>query len=74
MLNEGSDLTEGLRQLEIAESTWNRWQNQYGSIETDGSRHLKELEIEIENARLKKLPAEAELDEVMLKELGEGTW
>ncbi len=28
LLNEGSDLTEVLRHLEIAESTWNRWLSQ----------------------------------------------
>ena len=31
-------------------------------------------EIESENARLKKLLAEAELDKAMLKELAEGKW
>ena len=34
------------------------------------ARRLKELEVE--NARLKKLLAEAELDKAMLKELAEG--
>ena len=29
LLNEGQDLTEVLRQLEISEATWNRWRNQY---------------------------------------------
>jgi len=72
MLNEGKDLTEVLRQLEIAESTWNRWWNQYGGMKADGGKRLKELEIE--NTRLKKLLAEAELDKAMLKELAEGKW
>jgi hypothetical protein len=27
LLNEGKDLTEVVRHLEIAESTWNRWRN-----------------------------------------------
>ena len=72
MLNEGKYLTEILRQLEIAESTWNRWRNQYGGMKADGAKKLKALEIE--NARLKKLLAEAELDKAMLKELAEGKW
>ncbi len=72
MLNEGSDMAEVLNQLEIAESTWNRWRNQYGEMNTEGAKKLKELEIE--NARLKKLLAEAELDKAMLKELAEGKW
>jgi transposase-like protein len=72
MLNDGQDMTDVLRQLEIAESTWNRWRNQYGGMKADGAKKLKELEIE--NARLKKLLAEAELDKAMLKELAEGEW
>ena len=37
--------------------------------------HAKRLkELEVENARLKKLLAEAELGKAMLKELAEGKW
>ncbi|MCH8130904.1 MAG: IS3 family transposase [Acidobacteria bacterium] len=70
LLNEGKDLTEVLRHLEIAESTWNRWRHQYGGMNVSGAKRLKELEAE--NARLKRLLAEAELDKAMLKELGRG--
>jgi transposase-like protein len=70
MLNEGHDVAEVLRHLGIAESTWNRWRNQYGGMTADEARRLRELERE--NARLKKLLAE--LDKAMLKELAEGKW
>jgi hypothetical protein len=40
--------------------------------ESDDAKRLKELEGE--NARLKKLLAEAELDKAMLKELAEGNF
>ncbi len=72
LLNEGTDMAEVLRHLEIAESTWNRWKSQYGGMNPDAAKRLKELEVE--NARLKKLLAEAELDKAMLKELAEGKW
>jgi hypothetical protein len=72
LLAEGKDLAEVLRHLEIAESTWNRWRSMYGGMKVDAARRLKELEAE--NARLKKLLAEAELDKAMLKELAEGKW
>ena len=72
LLNEGKDLTEVLRHLEIAESIWNRWRNQYGGMNPSQAKRLKELEVE--NVRLKKLLAEAELDKAMLKELAEGKW
>jgi transposase-like protein len=72
MLNEGRDIAEVVGHLGIAESTWNRWRNQYGGMKADEARRLKELERE--NTRLKKLLAEAELDKAMLKELAEGKW
>ncbi len=72
LLNEGKDLTEVLRHLEVSEATWNRWRAQYAGMKATEARRLRELEVE--NARLKKLLAEAELDKAMLKELAEGNW
>ncbi len=72
LLNEGKDLTQVLRHLEISEATWNRWRSQYGGMKASEAKRLRELETE--NARLKKLLAEAELDKAMLKELAEGNW
>jgi transposase-like protein len=72
LLNEGKDLTEVLRHLEIADSTWSRWRAQYGGMKADEAKRLRQLETE--NARLKKLLAEAELDKAMLKELAEGNF
>ncbi len=72
MLNEGTDLTEVLRHLEVSESSWARWRAQYGGMKADEAKRLKELERE--NARLKKLLAEAELEKAMLKELAEGNF
>jgi putative transposase len=72
LLNEGKDLTEVLRALEVSESSWNRWRAQYGGMKANEARRLKGLEVE--NSRLKKLLAEAELDKAMLKELAEGNF
>ena len=58
MLNEGTELTEVLRHLEVSESSWARWRAQYGGMKADEAKRLKELERE--NARLKKLLAEAD--------------
>jgi hypothetical protein len=55
------------RHLEITESTWHRWRNQYGGMKADDAKRLKELERE--NARLKKIVADQALDIDMLKEL-----
>jgi putative transposase len=72
LLNDGKDLAEILRALEISEATWNRWRSQYGGMKASQAKRLKELEAE--NARLKRLVANQALDIDMLKELAEGTF
>ena len=71
-LSAGEELGSVLRALEIAESTWSRWRSTYGGMKAAEVKELKELRVE--NARLKKLLAEAELDKAMLKDLAEGKW
>ena len=65
----GTELDEVCRHLEIAESTWRRWVAQYGGMKVHDANRLKELEGE--NARLKRLLAEAELGKLMLREIAE---
>ena len=55
LLNDGKDLAEVLRRLEISEATWNRWRAQYGGMKASQAKRLKELEAE--NARLERLVA-----------------
>ena len=72
LLNDGKDLAEVLRALEISEATWNRWRSQYGGMKASAAKRLRELEAE--NARLKRLVANQALDIDMLKELAEGNF
>jgi putative transposase len=72
LLNDGKDLAEILRMLEISEATWNRWRSQYGGLKASQAKRLKELEAE--NVRLKRLVANQALDIDMLKELAEGNF
>jgi putative transposase len=72
LLNEGKDLTQVIRHLEVSEATWNRWRNQYGGMKATEAKRLRELEME--NARLKKLVANQALDIDMLKELAAGNF
>src|SRR5690606_10533651 len=72
LLAGGTELDEVCRHLPIADSTWHRWVAQYGGMTASAATRLRELGGE--NARLKKLLAEAELDKSMLKELAEGNF
>ena len=72
MLAEGEDVAAVCRHLEVSEQTYYRWRNQFGGLKAQDAKRLKELESE--NAKLKKLLAEAELHKAALKELAEGEW
>ena len=72
LLGVGADIADVCRHLQIAESTWHRWLAQYGGMKASDAKRLKELESE--NARLKRLLADAELDKAMLRELAEGNF
>ncbi len=50
----------------ITEQTYYRWRKQYGGMKVEQARRYKELEVE--NARLKKLVADLSLDKEILKE------
>ena len=56
----------------IAEQTFYRWRRKYGGLETSDVQRLKELTAE--NARLKRLLAERDLEVDALKELLAKKW
>ena len=68
----GHQVPEVAKQLEISEATYHRWRAQYGGLKADDVRRLKNLEGE--NARLKRIVADKELQIEALKELGRGNW
>jgi putative transposase len=72
MLAEGVDLALVCRQLEISVQTYQRWRVQYRAMRPEDVARLKQLEKE--NARLKRLLAEKELDNDMLREVARGNF
>ena len=70
LLSKGQKVGEVCRQLNVSENTYFRWRKEYGGLDVQQARHLKELEKE--NARLKKLVADLSLDIAILKEANRG--
>ena len=73
--HRGGQVTIGVktdRVIEVTQPTYHRWRQQYGGMQAEEARRLTQLEKE--NARLKKLLAEAELEKAMLKDLAEGNF
>ena len=59
-LNAGQNIAQVCQALEVSEATYHRWRNQYGGMKAEEAKRLKALEQE--NARLKKLVAERDLE------------
>ena len=72
MLAKGSTIAEIAKHPEVSEQTYHRWRNTYGGMKGPEMKRLKELEKE--NARLKRLLADAHLDNAILKEAAEGNF
>lgn len=72
LLVEGKDVAEVCRVLQVTEATYYRWRNQFGGLKADNAKKLKDLERE--NAPLKRLLAEAELEKAALKEIAKGNF
>ena len=73
LLGEGKTIDEVARHLEITESTWHRWRNQYGGHE--GRRRQGAEGARARRTRsLKKIVADQALDIDMLKEMNRGNF
>ncbi len=65
---EASGKTADLcRRHGVSPATFYKWKSKFGGMEVSDARRLRALDSE--NARLKRLLAEAELDKAMLREL-----
>jgi putative transposase len=72
LLAEGKDTTGVYRELGISGGTYHRWHNQFGGLKAEDAKRLKDLERE--NAMLKRLLADAELEKAALKEIARGNF
>ena len=68
----GTSIGDICRKLGISEATFYRWKKEYGGLEPDQVRELKQLRGE--NERLKKLVAELSLDKSMLQDITHRKW
>jgi putative transposase len=63
----GASTADVCRRHGVSTATFYRWKAKYGGLEVSDARRLRALEAE--SAKLKKLLAEAMLDNVMLEDL-----
>ena len=68
----GAKTAEVCRKHGISGATFYKWKAKYGGMDVSDARRLRTLETE--NAKLKKLLAEAMLDNAMLKDITAKKW
>ena len=68
----GAKTADTCRKHGTSSATFYKWKAKYGGLEVSDAKRLKALEDE--NAKLKKLLAEAMLDNAMLKDIASKKW
>lgn len=68
----GHSLEEAARKVGVSYQTILRWKKEYGGLDLDQAKRLKELEQE--NSRLKRVVADQALDISILKEVSRGNY
>jgi len=68
----GVKTAEVCRRHGISGATFYKWKSKFGGLDVSDARRLKILEAE--NAKLKRLLAEAMLDNTMLKDVASKKW
>ena len=68
----GMPTAEVCRRHGISSATFYKWKSKFGGLDVSEARRLRSLEEE--NSRLKKLLAEAMLDNAVLKDLASKKW
>ena len=68
----GAKTAEVCRRHGISDATFYKWKAKYGGLDVSEAKRLKVLEDE--NGKLKKLLAEAMLDNAMLKDIAAKKW
>ena len=69
-VSKGVTPPQACRSAGITDQTYYRWRKEYGGLNTDQAKRLKQLEQE--NGRLKRVVADQALDILILKEAARG--
>ena len=67
---QGKSLAVACKEAGISEQSYYRWRKEYGGLQVDQARRMKDLERE--NVRLRRLVADLSLEKQVLKDVAAG--
>ena len=67
---QGKSISIACREAGISDQSYFRWRKEYGGLELDQARRMKDLEKE--NTRLKRLVADLSIEKQVLKDIAAG--
>src|SRR5215204_132074 len=70
LMSQGKAAPVACREAGISQQSYYRWRKEYGGLELDQARRMKDLERE--NVRLKRLVADLSLEKQVLKDVASG--
>jgi putative transposase len=69
---QGTSVPEAVRSIGVPEVTYYRWRREYGGLQMDQVKRMKDLELE--NQRLRKAVSDLTLDKLILAEAAKGNF
>jgi putative transposase len=70
LMSQGKAAPVACREAGISQQSYYRWRKEYGGLEIDQAKRMKDLERE--NVRLKRLVADLSLEKQVLKDVASG--
>ena len=70
MISQGKAAPVACREAGISQQSYYRWRKEYGGLELDQAKRMKDLERE--TVRLKRLVADLSLEKQVLKDVASG--
>jgi putative transposase len=72
LMAQGKTAALACKEAGISEQSYYRWRKEYGGLEIDQAKRMKELERE--NQRLKRLVADLSVEKQVLKDIASGNF
>lgn len=71
-MSQETKVPDAVRSIGVTEVTYYRWRREYGGLQMDQVKRMKDLELE--NQRLRKAVSDLTLDKLILAEAAKGNF